>query len=119
MERMQLAIGRLLLIGIIVSFILVFIGGSLYLLKHGADTVHYQSFHGEPHIYKSIAGISSNILTFSSLGLIQLGLLVLVIVQILRVGLTTWLFIQLRDNLFFFISLFILVVLLYSLIWRV
>lgn len=119
MERMQLAIGRLLLIGVLVSFAMVLIGGSLYLLKHGTDIVHYQSFHGEPQVYKSITDIFSDAFTFSSLGLIQLGLLILVITQVLRVGLTAWLFIQLRDNVFVYISLFILFVLIYSLIWRV
>jgi uncharacterized membrane protein len=118
MERIQLAIGRLLLIGVLVSFVFVFIGGSLYLFRNGTDIVHYQSFHGEPKIYKSITDIFTDVLSLLPLALIQFGLLTLVIVQILRVGLTTWLFIQSHDKLFIYISLFIMLVLLYSLIWQ-
>lgn len=117
MERIQLAIGRLLFIGVFVSFVTVLIGGSLYLWKHGADVIHYKSFHGEPQIYTSITGIIFDALTFSSRGLIQLGLLILVIVQILRVGLTTWLFMRSHENVFVYISLFILFVLICS-FWR-
>jgi uncharacterized membrane protein len=118
MERIQLAIGRLLLIGVLVSFIIILIGGILYLLNHGTDIIHYQAFHGEPQLYKSIPDILLDAFTLSPLALIQLGLLILVIVQILRVALTTWLFIQIRDNYFVYISLFILFILVYSLIWR-
>jgi uncharacterized membrane protein len=114
MKRLELAIGRLLLVSVIVSFILVVIGGSAYLLKQGTDTVYYNSFRGEPQVYKSIIGIFSNALTFAPLGLIQLGLLILVIAQLLRVGMTAWLFIQSKEIIFAFISLFILVLLLYN-----
>ncbi len=115
MERMQLAIGKLLLIGVLVSFIIVLIGGSLYLWNHGADIVHYQTFHHEPQFYQSITDIFLETLTFSPLALVQFGLLILVLVQILRVGLMSWLFISSRDAIFSYISLFILFVLIYSL----
>jgi uncharacterized membrane protein len=107
MERRQIAIGKLLLIGVLISFAMVLIGGILYLWQHGADIVHYQEFHTDK-IFKAF--------TFSPLALIQLGLLLLVIVQILRVGLTMWLFIKSRDRAFSYISFFILLVLIYSLI---
>ncbi len=115
MERIELAIGRLLLIGVLVSFSFVFLGGCFYLSKHGTEIVHYQSFHGEPLVYKSVIGIFKDAITLSSLGIIQLGLLTLVIIQILRVALTTYLFIKSRDKIFVCISLFILSVLIFSL----
>jgi uncharacterized membrane protein len=117
MESIQLAMGRLLLVGVFISLIVVCIGGSIYLLNHGSDIIHYSAFQGEPQAYTSIINIFSH--AFSSLGLIQLGLLFLVLLQILRVAMTTWLFVQTRDGFFIFISLFILVILIYSLVLQV
>lgn len=116
LERMQIAIGKLLLIGVMASLVVVLLGGILYLANHGNDYVNYQMFHGEPKQFTTVASILSHVFTFSSLDLIQTGLLTLVIVQVLRVALTAWLFIQAKDKLFFLISLFILFVLVYGLI---
>lgn len=117
MDR-QLAIGYLLFIGVLVCFVIIFTGGSLYLMHHGSELVHYQVFHEEAESFKSIPIILQHASSFSALALIQVGLLCLVILQLLRVALITWFFIRLRDKLFALISFFILSVLIYSLVWH-
>lgn len=114
MERMELAIGRLLLIGVLIALSLSALGAALYLFKQGNESVNYHTFHGISQQLTSIRGIWQSAMQMSAAGLIQLGLLVLVLVQILRVLLTTWFFVLLRDRIFVAISLFILGTLIYS-----
>jgi len=115
-EKTQIAIKRVLLVGVLTSFIVVLIGGILYLLKYSGDIIHYQAFHGEPINY-SIIDVFKNALTLSPQGIIQFGIFILVFVQILRVGVTAWMFIQSREKIFIYICSFIFFVLVYSLIW--
>lgn len=118
MERIEVIIGRLLLAGVLISLSLVVIGIIIYLIKHGHEVVSYRIFHGEPQYFTTISGILQDSLTLSGRGFIQLGLLSLLIVQILRVALTAWYFAKLKDQVFVWISLFILAILLYSTFWR-
>lgn len=118
MEKVEIAIGRLLLIGVLISLFFIISGGILYLFKHGNDLVHFHTFRGEPVQFSSIWRIWENAFSFSALGLIQLGLLILVFVQVLRVALTTWYFIKINDKTFTWISLFILTVLILSLFFK-
>jgi uncharacterized membrane protein len=114
----RLAISRLLLIGIVISFLLIIVGGILYLSQHSNTIVNYQNFHGEPVLLTSFLGIVSDALSLEPRGIIQLGLLVLFFVQILRVALTAWYFLKDNDQFFTGISLFILSILMLTLFWR-
>ena len=110
-------LGLILQASIIISIILVLIGGCGFLWQHGADNLQY---------YLSLPShLDINILTnwnsqelLSPFGLIELGLLVLVIAQVLRVALLTGYYAWIRDYWFTAFSLFILSVILYSLIWQ-
>ena len=116
MENIRLTISRLLLIGIVVSFTLIISGGVLYLYQHGHETVYYQHFYSEPILLTSFTGIFQDAADFSSQGVIQLGLLVLLIVQVLRVALTGWFFLKVRNFIFTWMTAGILIVLLATLI---
>lgn len=116
MERMENMIGKLLIIGVSISGIIVFIGGLLYLFHHGGASVHYGVFKGEPGDLKTLAGVIRDAFTLEGRGIIQLGLVILVTVQIVRVALTAALFGAIRDRAFVWISLFVLGVLIYSLL---
>lgn len=115
MQKMQLLIGQVLKIGVFLAFFIVLIGSILYLFQHGSEMISLQKFSTAPLELKSTGQIFSESFAFSPLGIIQLGLLVLVLLQIVRVALTLWLFIQLQEIIFILISLFILFVLIYSL----
>ena len=112
---MQLLIGQVLKIGVLLAFFIVLIGSVMYLFTHGNEVVSLQKFSVAPFQLKSIGQIFSDSFTLSPLGLIQLGLLVLVLLQMIRVAMTLWLFVQLQEVIFVLISLFILLVLIYSL----
>ena len=110
-NNMQIIIGQVLKIGVFISFILVVIGYSGYLIHHGHELIQSQCFINKPNA--SIPKIP--IFSFDSVGFIQFGLYVLVLIQLLRVFLTAWWFALLREWIFVIVSLFILSLLIFTL----
>lgn len=114
--KIKIWLGLALHAGMLVSTALVMIGGFIFLYRHGGDTL-------QSELVPSIA-YDINMLTiwhsknlFSPVGLIELGLLMLVITQVFRVALLCYYYIFTRDYWFILFSFFILSVILYSLIW--
>lgn len=100
-------------IGTIVSIILILFGGVIYLALNGRYPIHYQTFQQPTPQLTTYKGVWNNLLS-SPLAWIQCGLLMLVVLQIVRVALTAWLFIKIKDVYFAMISLFILAVLVFA-----
>lgn len=117
-ERFRLVMGQLLLIGLLISLLLTAVGGGLYLYRHGNEVTNYQVFQKETHPVTS-RKIWKDALTLSPYGIIQLGILILVLTQLLRVALVAAYYFRIFDHKFMFLSLFILGVLIYSLFWDV
>lgn len=115
LERMELLIGKILIIGVTIAGTIVALGGVLYLLRHGGEQVHYGVFSGEPTDLKTIVGVSEDVWHLSGRAIIQFGLLVLVAIQVVRVAFTVWLFKVARDKVFVYIGLLVLAVLAFSL----
>ncbi len=100
MTRMEILISMTLRTGVIVSSLLVLSGGLWYILKH----------LGTPLEVGAVNSSGSN-----AISLIKAGILVLVFTPIARVALSILLFLKERDWLFVLITLWVLVVLLFSL----
>lgn len=116
-RKIEDIIGLVLLFGITLSAITVLIGGTLFLLQHGNETL--QSELGQILIYPTTSRELWLIaLSFTPIGIIELGLLMLVVTQILRVALLAWYYISIRDYWFILCCVFILAMLIYSLFWR-
>lgn len=115
MKRMENAIGVVLLFGVLASALMVLLGGVLFLVRHGGTPVHFRVFRGEPTYLSTLGGIWTETLHDSSRGIIQMGLLLLVAVQLVRVGLTGVLFGLSRDKAFVVISTLVLGLLTYAL----
>lgn len=117
-ERLQLLIGKFLLAGLLITLIITIFGGAYYLFQHGEEINNYRIFQKEPRGYSSIQ-IWQNAFTFSAAGIIQLGILILILTQLFRVALTAWYFFRLKEQKFVWLSLFILAILIYSLFWHI
>lgn len=115
MRRMEHLIGVVLLVGVLVSAVTVLGGGALFLWRHGSSPVHYRVFRGEPSDLRTLAGIWGDTQAVRGRGIIQLGLVLLVAVQVVRVGLTGILFLLNRDGKFVAITLMVLGLLVYAL----
>lgn len=115
-EQVEQRVGNLLRLGVSMAALLVLIGGCVYLVKHGQETVEDKIFHGEPAELRSLEGIIAGAKTFGGRALIQLGLLVLIATPVARVGYCLFAFIKQRDRIYIVVTTIVLAVLLFSLI---
>ncbi len=115
MRRIERLIGFVLLIGVLLSAVTVLLGGVLFLWRHGSTPVHYRIFRGEPSDLRTLLGVWSDATRGSGRGIIQIGLILLVAVQLIRVMLTGILFLLSRDKTFVLITTVVLGLLTYAL----
>ena len=115
-EQMDLTIAVILRAGVIVSALMVLVGGVFYLSRYGFTQPDYKVFLGEPADLRSISGIISDALALRPKGLIQLGLLLLIATPIARVAFAVAAFALQRDRVYVLVTLIVLGVLLYSLL---
>lgn len=116
-KKIEEIISLVLTIGVLISIALVLLGGCMYLWQVGSRPINLELLQTADHA-TNMQIIWHSALSFSPVGLIELGLLTLVGTQIMRVFLLVWYYSAIHDFLFAFISLFILLTLIYSLIWR-
>jgi uncharacterized membrane protein len=114
--QLQQIIGQLLRAGVVLAAAVVFAGGVAYLLHHGTERPEYHTFHGEQESLKTIGGIAREATALHSRGIIQLGLLLLVLTPISRVAFSAIGFSLEGDRLYVVITLIVLAVLLFSLL---
>lgn len=115
-ERIELVISLLLRIGVVGASAIVLMGGVFYLFQYGLTIPNYQVFHGEPLSLCTVKGILTTALAFESSGIIQLGLLLLILTPIARVVFSVAAFGIQRDRLYVSVTLIVLIVLLYNLL---
>lgn len=114
-SAMDRHIGVLLRTGMLLSACVILLGGSLFLIRHGAAVVDYHTFHGVPPELRSITGITNGAIHGEALPIIQFGLLLLIATPVLRVVFSVFGFAAAKDYLYTGIALVVLAVLLYSL----
>ena len=113
---MEIIIGNLLRAGVMLSAMVVLIGGLIYLARHGTEPTQYHTFHGEPAEYRTVSGIFQQVLALRGRGIIQLGLLLLIATPVARVAFAVWGFAKERDRMYVVFTLIVLAILLYSLL---
>ena len=115
-RRLETIIGRLLQIGVLIAAATVFAGGILYLIQSPSGHVDYRNFApGSPSL-NSFSGIVLSAAHLQSLGLIQLGLLLLIATPVARVAMAVAGFALERDRLYTIVSVIVLLILAFSLI---
>lgn len=114
-KQVEQFVGTLLRTGVIVAGAVVLFGGILYLLRHGNAFPDYRVFRGEAADLRSVAGIVQDSLSFSSRGVMQLGLLLLIATPVLRVVFSVIAFALQRDITYVLVTLIVFSVLIYSL----
>src|SRR5215510_6430564 len=109
-------IGNLLRGGVLIAAMVVLLGGSLYLVRHGAALPFYASFQGEPEELRRIPGILADAWALHGRGVIQLGLLLLIATPVARVVCAMVAFALQRDWLYVSVTAVVLSVLVYGLL---
>ena len=97
----------------------VLAGGVFYLIQHHADQVNYHTFVAGAPITRSVSGILQAVAHGESTALIQMGLLLLILTPIARVGIAIAGFLLERDRLYTVVSLIVLLILAFSLLHAV
>jgi uncharacterized membrane protein len=115
-QKIEELLGYCLLAGVLLAASVVFLGGTLYLLRYGHSLPDYRAFKGEPENLRSISGVIKDTLRLSSRGIIQLGLLLLIATPITRVVLSIIGFARERDLTYVLVTLIVLSLLIYSLL---
>ncbi len=113
---LETIIGRLLQVGVLLAAATVLAGGILYLVQSPPGHVSYRSFTPGNPALNSLSGIVVSAAHFESLGLIQLGLLLLIATPVARVAMAVLGFALERDRLYTVVSLIVLAILAFSLI---
>jgi len=114
-RRFELLLGQLLRLGVMLSAVVVFAGGLLYVMKFGAQMPQYGIFRGEPTDIRYASDILRDALAGHALGIIQLGLVLLIATPVARVAFSVVEFAAERDWLYVATTLLVLAVLIYSL----
>ena len=115
--RLEQIIGNLLRAGVALAAVVVLAGGIAFLIHNGHARPDYHSFHGEPVDLRSVGAIVRDAATLNSLGIIQFGLLLLILTPIARVVFSVFAFAMEGDRMYVVITLIVLAVLLYSLLF--
>jgi len=115
-EKTEHVIGNLLRAGVLLSAFVVLVGGIYYLVQYGGTRRDYHEFHGQPHNLTTVTGVVSSAAKLDSRGIIQFGLLLLVLTPIARVFFSAISFALEEDFTYVGVSLLVLAVLIYGLL---
>jgi len=111
----QVIIGWVLRLGVFISMLVVFVGGVVYLCRHGNETADYHSFKSLP-AFVQIPGIGNGILNFRGRAIIQMGIILLIATPIVRVIFSAIGFVLEKDYLYIGITMLVLAIIFFSML---
>jgi uncharacterized membrane protein len=115
-QQVEVTISVLLRIGVTLAAAIVVVGGILYLTHHSNEIPDDRIFRGEPADLRQIPGVLNDVLTLRGQGIIQFGILLLILTPIARVAFSVFAFWQQRDRLYIIVTLIVLVILIHGLL---
>jgi uncharacterized membrane protein len=107
-KDIEVAMGNLLRWGVILSSIVVLIGGIIYLIHLGGTSPDYKTFHGLLQPYHSLPEIFDGVKKLKGEAIVQLGVLLLIATPVARIIFSIIGFIREKDFLYIFIALIVL-----------
>ena len=113
-RRMDGIIGHLLRGGVILSALVVIAGGFLYLGSLGGHTPSYRQFQSEPDSLRSIPAVMRDARALDPRGVIEFGIVLLILTPIARVAFSIFAFGLERDWIYVGITCVVLALLIYS-----
>ncbi|GEP91092.1 Uncharacterized membrane protein [Chitinophaga terrae (ex Kim and Jung 2007)] len=115
-KDIQQLIGKQLRFGVIISSIIVTIGGVIYLVRHGHENPSYRTFTGVREGLNHLPGIWQGVLENRGMNIIQLGIVLLIATPIIRIVFSVIAFFIEKDYLYVFITLLVLGIITYSML---
>jgi uncharacterized membrane protein len=115
-QQVEVAISVLLRVGVTLAAAIVVVGGILYLIHNGQDMPQGHVFRGEPADLRQVPGVLHDVLALRGRGIIQLGILLLILTPVARVAFSVFAFWQQRDRLYIIVTLIVLGILVHGLL---
>jgi uncharacterized membrane protein len=115
-QQVEITISVLLRVGVTLAAVTVIIGGIFYLIHNGYDPPQDHIFRGEPADLRQVPGVLHDVLELRGRGIIQLGILLLILTPVARVAFSVFAFWQQRDRLYIIVTLIVLVILVHGLL---
>lgn len=115
-QSIEKTVSVVLRTGVVISGLIVLLGGIYFLTRHGGEPANYHIFKAQPLSDHYIGEILRGALRFQGRSIIQLGVLCLIGTPIVRVIVSLIGFALERDRAYVLITSVVLVILLYSLI---
>jgi len=109
-------IAVLLRAGVLLSAAVVLFGTAVHLWQHGAERVDLGVFRGEPARSRRLLDITRDAAALHGRGILQLGVVLLIVTPILRVAFSVLAFAVERDWMYVAFTTIVLAILLYSLL---
>lgn len=111
-KDIQTIIGWVLRSGVIVSMVVVFTGGMIYLSRHGNEVIDYTQFKGVPDFLHTPGGIIKGIADLRGRAIIQAGIILLIATPVIRIIFSVVGFVMEKDHLYTVITCMVLLVIL-------
>jgi uncharacterized membrane protein len=115
-QQVEVAISVLLRVGVTLAAAIVVVGGIFYLIHNGHDMPQGHVFRGEPADLRQVPGVLHDVLALRGRGIIQLGILLLILTPVARVAFSVFAFWQQRDRLYIIVTLVVLGILVHGLL---
>ncbi|HEX7977952.1 MAG TPA: DUF1634 domain-containing protein [Gemmatimonadaceae bacterium] len=112
---MEQVIGRLLQAGVVLASIVVILGATLLLVRHGAEAAAFSVFRGGSSHLRSVSAAIIGAVHGDPGAIVQLGLVLLIATPVARVALTLAAFAAQRDRLYVVMTAVVLTLLLIGL----
>jgi uncharacterized membrane protein len=113
-KDMQAVIGWVLRAGVFMSMLVVFMGGVIYLYRHGQSVADYHEFKGVPDFVRNPLAIVNGIMDIKGRAIIQAGIILLIATPIIRVIFSAIGFILEKDHLYTAITCIVLAIIVIS-----
>jgi uncharacterized membrane protein len=111
----QSIVGNLLRYGVWTSLSVAAIGGVIYLMHHGNDTVNYAEFiENDRNIFTVISNVLSGSLEGNGASIIFLGIVLLFLTPVVRVILSLFSFLLEKDYLYTVITMIVVAIIVTS-----
>src|SRR5690349_13892042 len=114
-ERVERILGTLLQSGVIISGLVVLVGGIFYLLLYAHLPVHYEIFVADRESLRSLTAVLNAAVHGDGRAIIQCGLLLLIATPVARVLFSILAFALEKDRLYVVLTLIVFLILIYSL----
>lgn len=115
-KDIQQLLGKQLRFGVILSSVIVMVGGIVFLIRHGSEMPEYTQFTGVSDGLNNLSGIIEGTLAGKGRDIIQLGVVLLIATPIFRILFSVIGFLMEKDYLYVCITLLVLGIITFSMV---